>query len=96
MYGRMVKAMSANMANVYAYLGISVGVLAVYHLLSDGDFSFLMVRYRPLPILPVCAASHLYGCVLVCLYGCVLVCPCVCGRGRRWAASSACAPSSCC
>ena len=80
MYGRMVKAMSANMANVYAYLGISVGVLAVYHLLSDGDFSFLMVRYRPLPILPVCAASHL----------------CVCERGRRWAASSACAPSSCC
>lgn len=80
MYGRMVKAMSANMANVYAYLGISVGVLAVYHLLSDGDFSFLMVRFRPLPTLPVCAASHL----------------CVCERGRRWAASSACAPSSCC
>lgn len=34
--------MKANMANVYTYLGISLGVLAVYHLLSDGDFSFLM------------------------------------------------------
>lgn len=40
--GRVELFVRKNLANVYIYLGISLAVLAVYHLLSDGDFSFLM------------------------------------------------------
>ena len=33
-----------NRANVITYLRLAVVLLFVYHQLSDGDFSFLMVR----------------------------------------------------
>lgn len=34
-----------NRGNIFMYSGIVLAVLIVYHLLSDGDFSFLMVRF---------------------------------------------------
>ena len=43
-----------NLMNVYTYGGIAVVVLVVYHLLSDGDFSFLMVRCAPRCLAVLC------------------------------------------
>ena len=38
--------LKANRMNYLIWAGFLFGVLVIYHFLSDGDFSFLLVRFR--------------------------------------------------
>lgn len=42
----MRRTIEKNRMNIIMYSSLAVFILFVYHVLSDGDFSFLLVRQR--------------------------------------------------